>query len=58
MVRAVKACTKAGLEVARVEFDSAAGKIVVITGKPSEAVVGNEVDQWLAKHHAHKTEGH
>jgi hypothetical protein len=33
VVRAVKACTKAGLEVARVEVDKD-GRIIIVTGKP------------------------
>jgi hypothetical protein len=48
LVRAVKAVRKAGVEVARVEIDN--GKIVVIAGKPTDALGRNELDKWLAEH--------
>jgi hypothetical protein len=35
--------------VARVEIDKD-GKIVVIAGKPTDALERNELDKWLAEH--------
>ena len=46
---AIKAVRKEGLEVARVEIDRD-GKIVVIAGKPADALERNELDSWMAKH--------
>jgi hypothetical protein len=43
---------KAGVEVARVEIDRN-GKIVIISGKPAEAALGDELDKWLADHAHH-----
>jgi hypothetical protein len=58
MTRAVKAVTKAGVNIRRVEIDLA-GKIAIITG--SETVpqdeTSNPLDQWLANH-AHQAKGH
>ena len=47
--RAIKAARAAGLEVARVEIDKD-GKIVIIAGKPTDALERNELDKWLAEH--------
>jgi hypothetical protein len=47
VTRAVKAVVAAGIEVARVEVDRA-GKIVVVTGKPSEnpTSANGEANEW------------
>jgi hypothetical protein len=47
MTRAVRAVRAAGVEVARVEVDKA-GKIIVVTGKPSENPVPADRDasEW------------
>jgi hypothetical protein len=48
VVRAIRAATKAGLPVARVEIASD-GKIVVVAGKPHEnAETGNPWDEVLS----------
>jgi hypothetical protein len=53
VTRAVKAVTKAGVPVARVMIDKG-GNIVVIAGEPAvtENNTANELDKWMAKHHA------
>jgi len=57
--RLIRAVLDAGLTIARVECDSATGKIMIFPGKPGEvsAVAGNDLDNWLGKHNAHPTEG-
>jgi hypothetical protein len=56
VTRAVKAVIAAGVDIARIEID-AAGKIVIVTGKPSKvsATSSNDLDrelvEWEARHH-------
>jgi hypothetical protein len=47
--RAIKAARAAGLEVARVEIHKD-GKIVVIAGRPTDALERNDLDKWLGEH--------
>jgi hypothetical protein len=53
VTRAVKAVVAAGVDIARVEIDSA-GKIVIVAGKPLEATPQDDLDrelkQWEARH--------
>ena len=58
VTRAVKAVTKAGVNIRRVEIDRA-GKIAIITGSETspQDETSNSLDQWLANH-AHQAEGH
>ena len=58
VTRAVKAVTKAGVNIRRVEIDRA-GKIAFITGSETspQDETSNSLDQWLANH-AHQAEGH
>ena len=58
VTRAVKAVTKAGVNIRRVEIDRA-GKIAIITGSETspQDEISNSLDQWLANH-AHQAEGH
>jgi len=46
VVRALRGAKEAGLDVVRIEIDRD-GKIVVITGKPTEASAINEWDKVL-----------
>ena len=55
--RVICAAQRAGLAVTRVEVDND-GKIIVMTGKPSEDIgVKNDLDAWMKKH-AGAVEGH
>ena len=58
VTRAVKAVTKAGVNIRRVVIDRA-GKIAIITGSETspQDETSNSLDQWLANH-AHQAEGH
>jgi hypothetical protein len=52
VTKAVKAVVAAGVDIARVEID-AAGKIVIVTGKPIEVPVNEldrELQEWEARH--------
>jgi hypothetical protein len=52
VTRAVRAVTKAGVKVERVEIEP--GKIIVIADKADEKMNNsNETEHWLAKH-AHR----
>jgi hypothetical protein len=59
VTRAVSAVRKAGIEVARIEVDTKAGKVVIIAGKPageSNESVGStaddELERWRKKKNA------
>jgi hypothetical protein len=59
VTRAVKAVTKAGLNIRRVEIDRE-GRIAIITVEDVAAPDGDgssELDQWMAKN-AHQAKGH
>jgi hypothetical protein len=58
VTRAVKAVTKTGVSIRRVEIDRA-GNIAIITGSETapQGETSSPLDQWLAKH-AHQAEGH
>jgi hypothetical protein len=54
VTRAVKAVAAAGVDIARVEIDSA-GKIVIVTGKALEPTstqdeLDRELQEWEARH--------
>jgi hypothetical protein len=53
VTRAVKALIAAGVDIARVEIDSA-GKIVIVAGKALEGCPQNDLDrelqQWETRH--------
>lgn len=52
---AARAVRKAGIDVGRIEIDPATGKIVVIVGKPAEAVESSgALDKWIAGRDAHQ----
>lgn len=52
VTRAVKAVTKAGVQVDRVEIGPD-GKIIVAAARPDGGKSDDEVERWIAKH-AHK----
>jgi len=54
---AIKAVVAAGCEVARVEVDTATGKIIITTIDPAGAVQTSDLDKWMANH-ARASEGH
>ena len=51
ITRAVKGVVAAGVDVMRVEVDTA-GRIIVVAGKPvhTETREANALDQWMAAH--------
>jgi plasmid replication initiation protein len=49
VTKAVKAVVAAGVDIARIEID-AAGKIVIVTGKPEARDSGQPLDTWMSKH--------
>jgi len=48
--RALRAARAAGVEVERVEIDAATGRIIIVIARGTDAVNGNALDDWLAKH--------
>jgi hypothetical protein len=57
LARALRAAKKSGTPFDGVEVDPATGKISVIIAKPADgdnAKTGNEVENWITKHHADK----
>ena len=55
--RALRAARRAGETVERVEIDPATGRITVIIAKAGDGdnvKTGNEVENWIGKHHANK----
>ena len=57
VARALRAARKAGECPDRVEIDPATGRISVIIAKAGDGdnvKTGNEVENWIGKHHANK----
>jgi hypothetical protein len=58
LARALRAAKRAG-GVARVQLNLDGSIQMILAGQDHPAApIGNELDEWMAKKHAHETEGH